>query len=140
MNIIFFSDAGNVTFKCIFSGEDYLCFFWQKGNIIFVTFIHIHKNIIFPSIFWERSTFPHITKKIIFQYDLFFKKKHYISLYFFRERPSFLFRLKNKIIFSGKRNIIFSDNARKIIFQRNFIGKIIFPEYLEKENMIFRAV
>ena len=32
INIIFLSDARNVTLKCIFSGEDYLCLFWQKGR------------------------------------------------------------------------------------------------------------
>ena len=42
--------------------------------------------------------------------------------------------------FSGKRNIIFHDNTRKIIFQRNFFGKTIFSEHLEKENIVFRAV
>ena len=44
------------------------------------------------------------------------------------------------MIFSGKRNIIFPDNTRKIIFQRDFFGKTIFSEHLEKENMVFRAV
>ena len=34
----------SVSFKCIFSGEDNLWFFLQKGNIIFVTFIHIYKK------------------------------------------------------------------------------------------------
>ena len=46
----------------------------------------------------------------------------------------------NASIFSGKRNIIFPNNTRKIIFQRNFFGKTIFSERLEKENMVFRAV
>ena len=36
--------------------------------------------------------------------------------------------------------MIFPNNARKIIFQRNFIGKNIFSGGLEKENMVFRAV
>ena len=44
------------------------------------------------------------------------------------------------MIFSGKRNIIFPDNTRKIIFLRDFFGKIIFLEHLGKENMVFRAV
>ena len=44
------------------------------------------------------------------------------------------------IIFSEKRNIIFLDDTRKIIFQRDFFGNIIFSEHLEKENMVFRAV
>ena len=44
------------------------------------------------------------------------------------------------IIFSEKRNIIFLDDTRKIIFQRDFVGNIIFSEHLEKENMAFRAI
>ena len=58
----------------------------------------------------------------------------------FWERSSFIFCLKNKIIFSGKRNIIFPDDTRKIIFQCNFFGKTIFSEYLEKENMVFHSI
>ena len=60
--------------------------------------------------------------------------------FFFWERSSFIFRIKNKIIFSGKRIIIFPDYTRKIIFQCNFFGKIIFSDHLEKENMVFCAV
>ena len=93
INIIFFSVVGNVTFRCIFSGEDYLCFFWQK-DIIFVTFIRTYRKyismyffrkVIFNfsskekiSLFCEKrnTIFPVITKKIIFQHD-------------FLERPSF---------------------------------------------------
>ena len=44
------------------------------------------------------------------------------------------------MIFSGKINIILPDNTKKITFQRNFFRKTIFSEYLEKENMVFRAV
>ena len=92
MNIIFFTDAGNVTFKRIVSGKDYLCFFWQKVNIIFVTFMHIYRTnqismyflretiFHFPtkekiSYFREKrnTIFPDITKKIIFQCDFFGK-------------------------------------------------------------------
>ena len=36
--------------------------------------------------------------------------------------------------------MIFPDNTRKIIFQRYFFGNTIFPECLEKENMVFCAV
>ena len=61
-------------------------------------------------------------------------------MYFFRERSSFIFRLKNNVLFSGKRNIIFLDDKRKITFQCDFFGKIIFSEHLEKEFMVFRAV
>ena len=67
-------------------------------------------------------------------------RKYHISMYFFREILSFIFRLKNKIIFSGKRNIVFPDNTRKILFQCDFFGKTIFSGRLEKENMVFGAV
>ena len=55
--------------------------------------------------------------KTIFSESL--KKISYFHVFFW-ERSSFIFRLRYKIIFSGKRNIIFPDNRRKIIFQRNF--------------------
>ena len=67
------------------------------------------------------------------------KKTSYFHVFFW-DRSSFLFRLRNKIILSGKRNIFFLDNTRKIIFQCNFFEKTIFSKYLEKENMVFRAV
>ena len=64
MNIIFFSDAGNVTLTCIFSGEDYLCYFWQKGNHIFVTFIHIYKKY-HISMYFLRNIIFHLPSKEI---------------------------------------------------------------------------
>ena len=76
-------------------------------------------------------------EKTIFSESL--KKISYFHVFFW-ERSSFIFRLRCKIIFSGKRNIIFPDNTRKIIFQRDFFGKTIFSGCLEKENMVFRAV
>ena len=106
INIIFFSVVGNVTFRCIFSGEDYLCFFWRK-DIIFVTFIHTYRKyismyffrkVIFHfsskekiSLFCEKrnAIFPVITKKIIFQRDFLERpsfqniwRKNHISMYF----------------------------------------------------------
>ena len=44
INTFFFSDARNAIFKCIFFGESYLCFFRQKSNIMFVTYIHIYRK------------------------------------------------------------------------------------------------
>ena len=91
MNINFFNDARNVTFKCISLGKDYLSFFWQKGNIIFVTFIHITENIIFPCIFfifhfpYKQSNFREGKKK----YHLFRYFKKHIPVRLFLERPSF---------------------------------------------------
>ena len=81
----------SITFKCIFSGEDHLWFFWQKGNVIFVIFIHIYRKyhismyflrktiFHFPSKekishFPEKNTiFPDNIRKIIFQRDFFWK-------------------------------------------------------------------
>ena len=162
MNIIFFSDAGNAIFKCIFR-EKAILLFWQESNFMFVgkrntIFTEYTEDIIFPFIFWERPSFhfpprkrnaifPDDTRKIIFQCDFFgktifsehLKKISYFHVVFW-ERSSFIFRLKNKIIFSGKRNIIFPDDTRNIIFQWGCFGKTIFSEHLEKENMAFRAV
>ena len=58
----------------------------------------------------------------------------------FQWRSSFIFRVKNKVIFWGKMNTIFPDNTRHIILQCNFLGNIIFLEHLEKENVVFSAV
>ena len=116
-------------------------FFWERSSFIFRL-----KN---KMIFWGKRNiiFPDNTRKIIFQCKFFGKtifSEHLknISYFhvFFWERSSFIFRLKNNIIFSGKRNIIFPDDTRKIIFQCDFFGKTIFSEHLEKENMVFRAV
>ena len=62
-------------------------------------------------------------------------------MYFFdKDNLSFSVQRKN-IIFSGGKNTIFPDNTtRTIIFQREFFGKTIFSEHLEKENVAFRAV
>ena len=95
-----FSDVEN-----FFLGEDYRCFFWQKGNFIFLTFIHIHRKyhicmyflrkifFYFPSkekisYFREKrnTIFPDITKKIIFEWH-------------FLERPSFQKMWRKKIWF-----------------------------------------
>ena len=150
MNNIFFSNAGSVIFRCIFR-EKIIFAFWQKGNFIFVgqrniTFTNIQKTSYFH-VFFEKyhlsfsvrkkniifsgkrnAIFPYDIRKIIFQPNFFGKtifSEHLknISYFhaFFWERSSFIFRLKNKIIFSGKRNIIFPDDTRKIIFQCNFL-------------------
>ena len=56
MNIIFFNDTEDVILQCILSGEDHLCFFWQKGSIIFLEkrntiFIEYAENTISPCTF-----------------------------------------------------------------------------------------
>ena len=100
------------------------------------------------SCFREKNTiFPDNTRKIKSQRNPFWKdhlfrtfEENIIFPCIFWERSSFIFRLRGKIIFSGKRNIIFTDNTRKIIFQHDFFGKTIFSRRLEKENTVFRAV
>ena len=104
MNIIFFSDAGNVTFKCIFCGRRLSFLFWQKGNILFITFIHIYRKYHISMIF-----FLFFLRKIIFHCPC-----------------------KEKIYFWEKRNTIFPDITKKVIFQGNFFGKTIFSENLKK--------
>ena len=92
----------------------------------------LEKNTIIPDnikVMYRRGLFG----KTIFSESL--KKISYFRVFFW-ERSSFIFRLRCKIIFSGKRNIIFPDNTRKI----NFFGKTIFSGRLEKENMVFPAV
>ena len=59
---------------------------------------------------------------------------YHTSMYFFWKRSSFIFRLKNNIISSGKRNIIFLDDTREIIFQCYFFGKTIFSEHFGKRK------
>ena len=67
MNIIFFGGAGNVTFKCIFLGQDYLCFFDRRVISYFLNLYIYTEYIIFPCIYWERSSFLlHLKNKIIF--------------------------------------------------------------------------
>ena len=100
------------------------------------------------SCFREKNTiFPDNTRKIMCRRSPFWKdhlfRRFEENITFpqnFKERSSFIFRPRCKIIFSGKRIIIFLDNTRKIKFQRNFVGKTIFSGRLGKENMVFRAV
>ena len=114
----------------VFLEKDHLSFSVYRRNIKFLA----KGNAIFPD----------DTGKIILQRDFLeknifsehVKKTSYFHA-FFKERSSFIFCLKNKIIFWGKRNITFPDNMRKIIFLCNFLGKTIFSEHLEKENMVF---
>ena len=112
MNIIFFNDTGNVIFKRIFSGEDYLCFcdrrvtsYLQEKNIIFTEY---SENIMFPRTFWERS--------------------------------SFIFRLRSKVIFLGEKIPFFLIIKERSYSSVIFFGNTVFSEHLEKESMAFRVV
>ena len=114
-----YRESLEIFLECDLECQSSLSVFFRE-NIIFVTFIHIYRKhhismyflrkIIFhfPSE-GKKNIFPHNTRKIIFKRDFFLEKlsfraiwrKYYISIYFFWE-TSFIFRLKNKIIFSGK--------------------------------------
>ena len=131
--------------------------FLQKGNTMFVRFIQIYRKyhismyflrqIIFHFPSEEKNIFPDNKGKMIFQWDFFgntifpeyLRKISYFHEFFFWESSSFIFRPKNKMIFSGKWNIIFPDNTGMVIFQWNLFQNTIFSEHLEK-NMIFRGV
>ena len=86
------------------------------------SFQTIRERSYFSAIFSKRPSFRNIWRK------------YHISKYFFwRERSSFVFRPGVKITFAGKRNVIFPDNKRKIMFQRDFFGNIIFSGRLKKK-------
>ena len=87
MKIIFFSDAGKVTFRCTFFGIILSLFSWRKGNIIFVTFINIYRKYHISMYVLTKITFHFLPKqKISFQ---ILQKRSYSSEIFFLEIPSF---------------------------------------------------
>ena len=94
--------------------EDHLPFLSKEKNLIYLGQKKYHL-----SRYYKKDHIQHLKKTSYFQEP-------------FWERSSFLLRLKNKIIFSGKRHIIFADNTRKIIYQFDFFGKNNFAEHLEK--------
>ena len=121
MKIIFFSDAGKVTFRCTFFGIILSLFSWRKGNIIFVTFINIYRKYHISMYILTKITFHFLPKqkisfqilqKISYSSEIFFfgntifskrlKKTSYFHVFFFEKWSSLLWRIKNKIIFSGK--------------------------------------
>ena len=132
MSIIWFNDAGNIYDISMYFLRKIIFHFRSRKNIFSrkrnATFLDGRRKIIFQRDFFGKTIFSEHLKKI-----------SYFHIFFW-ERSSFIFRLKNKIIFLGKRNIIFPDDTRNIIFQCNFFGKTIFSEHLGKENMVFRAV
>ena len=157
MSIIFFSDAGNVIFKFHYWEKVTLAFL-TEGNFMFVgkrnTIFTEKRENIFPRIFWERSSFIF---RLLKKYHIFRKEIPYFLMIQERsnssaiclERPSFqdiwgnyhiFMYFLRKIIFHFPSNAIFPDDRREIIFPCNFFGKIIFSEYLEKENVSFCVV
>ena len=113
------------------------------------TYIEYTENTRFPCIFWERSSFTYTLEKISYFREkempfflkiqersyssaIFFGKttflEHLKKIYlqaFFWERSSFIFRLKNKIIFSGKKISSFL-MIQEISFQNIWKKKIRF--------------
>ena len=117
---------------------------------MFVTTVPIHRKVHTP-VYFLKKIIPHFPSKekiscfrgknpsaIPFEKTIFSEHLKKISYFrvFFWERSSFIFRLRGKIIFSGKRNIIFSNNTKKIIFPNNLLRKPIFSGLLKKENMV----
>ena len=132
----------NTTFTNI-QKTSYFHVFFEKYHLSFS--VHKKKYHIFRKRKCHLSSWykkDHLPAQFFWKDYLFGTYEEYVIFpsIFFWGRSSFISLLKNNIIFSGKRNIIFPDDTRKIIFQCNFFGKIIFSEHLEKGNMVFRAV
>ena len=106
--ISFFGDAGDVTLRCILSGQGHLCLFvvrvGGKGGM------------------QCRACNAYAFIRKIPYFHAFFDKHHLLS---------FSAKKKKKIIFSGI-NTIFLDITKKIVFRREFPEKTIFPEHLKK--------
>ena len=164
MNIIsnIFSNSKNVIFRCIF-WEKIIFAFLRKGSFTFVgkeipslrniqkTYFHVffekdhlsfsvrRKNIIFLG--KRNAIFPDDRRKVIFQCDFFGKtifSEHLknISYFhvFFWERSSFIFRLKNKIIFSGKSFLMIREKLYSSVI---FLEKSTFQNIWKKELWFF---
>ena len=79
----------SITFKCIFSREGHLWFFLQKGNVIFVTFIHIYRKCHISMPFLRKIIFYFLSKEKISYFPKKNNKKDHILAQFFLEIPSF---------------------------------------------------
>ena len=99
IKIIFF---GDVTLRCISSGQGHLCFLAGGGNIVLVTPTHIYRKYHISTCFLIKIIFFHFPPK---------------------EKISY---------FLEKRNTIFPDITKKYMFRREFLGKTIFSEHLKK--------
>ena len=114
MNIILFSDAGNVTFKRIILGKDYFCFLWQKGNIIFVTFIHIRRKYHISMYFLGKTIFHFPSKEKV---SYFRKKSPHFSRQYNKDNVSVRFFWKDNLFGAFEKIIVFPCLfLRKIIF------------------------
>ena len=114
------------------------CFSWERSSL---TFCPIKKN----SCLWERNTiFPDNTERscpgaALFERTIFSESLKKISYFrvFFWKRSSFIFRLRCKIISSGKRNIIFPDNTRRSYSSAIFLERPSFQDVRKKKIWFF---
>ena len=83
--------------------------------------------------FREKIVFDFFCRRVIsyLQHLYIYTKISYSYVFLKKDHLSFSAQRKD-IIFSGEKNIILPDNTRKIIFQRDFFGKIIFWGHLKK--------
>ena len=103
----------------------YLSFSVQRKNAIFSrrkipSFQIIQERSYYSAIFWKDHLFRTFEENIIFPC-------------IFWERSSFIFCLKNKMIFLGKRHIIFPDNTKQVIVQHNFLERQSFLKFRKKK-------
>ena len=98
--------------EMFFLGEDYLCFFWQKGNFIFLAFIHIHRKYYISKYF---------LRKIFF----YFPSKEKIHFFFRRKNTKYI------------RNTIFPDITKKIILECHFLERPSFQNICRKKIWFF---
>ena len=150
----------SVTFKCIFSRENHLWFFFFVFYFVFYLYIYT-ENIIFSCISWERSFFifrpknkiiflekrniifpDNTTRKVISQCDFFgktifsehLKKISYFHVFFLRKMS-----ITFKCIFSGEdHHWFFSICILFCFFIYTYIQKIsYFHLFLEKDHLSF---
>ena len=119
-----------ISYFHVFLEKDHLSFFVQRNNIMFsgekmLTFQGRQERSYPSTIFLKRPSFQNIWRK------------YHISMYFFRQRSSFIFRLKNKMIFSGEKTSSFL-----IIQERSYSGAIFlewpsFQDIWKKKTWFF---
>ena len=120
MNIIFLGDAGEITRRCIFSGQGHLCFFCQEGDVMLVTPTHTYGKC---------HIFTRFLLKII---SFHFPPKEKISN-FVEKRNTIFPDITKKIMFSRQlTDHLFRTFEENIVFPVIFFGKIIFS-FVSKE-------
>ena len=114
MNIVFFSDAGDVTPRCIFSGQEHLSFS-RRGQChacVAYTYIwkyHVSMRFLIKLIFFH---FPSKEKKSYFPE----KKKYHLSRYYKEDSVQVRISWKDNLFRTFEENIFPGIFLRKIIF------------------------